>query len=203
MLGTAIIFSGGVLATQYSVGGSLEWGGRYFAMALPIAIPALLVGYRRCGVALLRSTARILSTAVIATSLAMSSLAAVSLRAQHRDNRRLAQTIVRLSGPMSGRPVVVSNVAWIARLEWDSYKGRDWLHVPRESFDTLSDRLRAAGRHEVTLATIGTSCGAQGFQGWHTVDRASLFANGRLWQVTTLRDEPGAGGCDVRVRGGG
>ena len=40
---TAALFALAVLATQYPVGGSMEWGGRFFHVGLPLVVPVLLL----------------------------------------------------------------------------------------------------------------------------------------------------------------
>jgi hypothetical protein len=40
---TALLFSGTVVATQYAVGGSMEWGGRFFHLAIPALVPVVLM----------------------------------------------------------------------------------------------------------------------------------------------------------------
>ena len=44
---TLAVFAVGVFATDYAVGGSAQWGGRYFALGLPLAVPLALVALRR------------------------------------------------------------------------------------------------------------------------------------------------------------
>ena len=41
--GTFVVFALGVAATQYERGGSGEWGGRYFAVGLPLVVPVVLL----------------------------------------------------------------------------------------------------------------------------------------------------------------
>ena len=36
---TVAVYLVGVVATQYAVGGGVEWGGRYFALAVPLVAP--------------------------------------------------------------------------------------------------------------------------------------------------------------------
>ena len=44
---TVALFAAAVLATQYATGGSGEWGGRYFALSLPLLVPLLVIGLGR------------------------------------------------------------------------------------------------------------------------------------------------------------
>ena len=47
--GTFALFALAVLATQYSRGGSGEWGGRYFALGIPVVVPVLLAAVFAAG----------------------------------------------------------------------------------------------------------------------------------------------------------
>jgi sulfopropanediol 3-dehydrogenase len=53
------LFALAVLATQYAGGGFGEWGGRYFAIGLPLLIPPLLAGVLDLGRTLDRTTAKV------------------------------------------------------------------------------------------------------------------------------------------------
>ena len=50
--GRCVVGAVAVIATQYSIGGGVEWGGRYFAVLLPVAVAVVVTGavgtLRRC-----------------------------------------------------------------------------------------------------------------------------------------------------------
>ena len=142
------IFAIGVAATQYDRGGALEWGGRYFALAVPVAIPALLVGLRRLLVSLDRPGRIAIVGALAASSLATSWLAIGALREAHRRHDATVSDAASLAAETApgdgGAPVVVAGDYDLGRLAW-RVAGEDsrWLYA--EDLEELVPGLRAAG----------------------------------------------------------
>ena len=85
-LGVAALFSLAVVATQYQRGGSGEWGGRYFALALPVAVPILLLALRDGSRHLAPRARRVAGVSLLGCMVAMSVMAVGSLRAAHGRN---------------------------------------------------------------------------------------------------------------------
>ncbi|GAC1588015.1 MAG: hypothetical protein NVS3B21_03390 [Acidimicrobiales bacterium] len=193
-LGTASLFATAVLATQYTEGGSLEWGGRFFAMGMPLAVPVVLAVVRRQAVSLDPGIRRLGLVAVLGSAVLMSALAVVSLRTQHASKQRLVDTVERISrGPI--RPVVLSTAGWMGRDAYSTYPRQDWLTVGPGDLPDAAARVRGAGRTQITVINYGLDCLADRLPGWHTLRRATVDSNGRLWQVTTLGDGPGNNSC--------
>ncbi|MEY2426639.1 MAG: hypothetical protein QOI61_2211 [Actinomycetota bacterium] len=132
------LFVLGVLATQYEHGGGLEWGGRYFAIALPLAIPIALVG--------LAALPRSLVVGVAVATLALSTLAVAELRDTHRATTRVLDAI-----DAEGGALAITTAGELPRLDWAAADRRQWLLVPPDDVATLLRRLPAAGVHRVVV----------------------------------------------------
>ena len=100
--GTFALFALGVLATQYSRGGSGEWGGRYFALGIPIAVPVLLAAGSPGAADPGPEARRIAAGALVVALLALSAMAIGSLRASHAHNDAMNDAIRRATTSIGG-----------------------------------------------------------------------------------------------------
>jgi hypothetical protein len=143
---SAGIFALGVLATQYETGGSGEWGGRYFALALPVAVPVLLVAVRRHG-------ARLLAAGLVASSLGMAVMAVGGLRHTHRFSAGLTAAVAEAAATTGdgARPVVVTTAPSMPRTAWATFDDQRWLLATAADLGPLSERLHAAGIDRFTF----------------------------------------------------
>ena len=151
------VFCLGVLATQYSTGGTGEWGGRYFALILPVAVPILLLAAasRARGLA---PTARLGAVgAVVACSLALSGMAVESLRANHSAKLQVIAAIERAGRKApagdGGAPVVVGTGVGLARQAWPTFFEHRWLLVASSELRGLLGNLGSAGIDRLVLVT--------------------------------------------------
>lgn len=133
---TAAVFGLCVLATQYSTGGSGEWGGRYFALALPVVLPVLVLAIRRRG-------SKQFIGALMVCSLALSVMSIGAVRSAHRFGSGLIAAIDRTAGP--NRPVIVTTTPLMPRLAWPTFDEQRWLLSQPTEVAALVDRLGAAG----------------------------------------------------------
>ncbi len=131
-VGLVAVFVAAVLATQYEGGGGLEWGGRYFALALPIAIPIALVG--------LRALPRAFVVSVAVASLALASLGVAELRDTHRATEHLLSSIRVPRGA-----VAITTASLLPRLDWKAFDDRRWLLVPPGRVEAVLKQLPSAG----------------------------------------------------------
>ena len=97
-----------VLVTEYAIGGGVEWGGRYFAIVIPIAVPVLAYAaapvITRHGAEL----GRIVVGALVVASLAATLTAAQALRTGHVDTAAVLDAIAvqaRAAGTSGGSTV--------------------------------------------------------------------------------------------------
>jgi hypothetical protein len=141
---TSVAFAVCVLATQYSTGGSGEWGGRYFALALPVALPVLLLGIRSRG-------SRPFVVGLVVCSLALGVMAVGGLRSTHRFGTGLIAAMDRAAGP--DHPVVVTTSPLLPRLAWPTFGRQRWLLATPSDLGALVGRLGPAGIGRFTFVT--------------------------------------------------
>ena len=168
----------GILAIQYSFGGGVEWGGRFYAILLPGAA-ALVAGTwpegRRPG-----STVLPVALAVVA---AVTSVGGVlTVRDEHERTSGLERDILA-AGAVAGpgrpgdadpRPVVLSNRRLWPQLVWRSFDDLRWVSVePPDTACALADLRRAGFRRiVVTENPLLPFVEEAGKSGWQ-VDPAS------------------------------
>ena len=87
--GTFAGFAIAVIATQYGTGGSGEWGGRYFAIGLPLLVPVCLLNLQRIGEALPAATRRLATGALLVCVTCLSTMGIGGLRATDQFSGRL------------------------------------------------------------------------------------------------------------------
>ncbi|MDQ6928511.1 MAG: hypothetical protein M3159_07600, partial [Actinomycetota bacterium] len=144
--GVFALFAGGVIATQYSIGGSGEWGGRYFALGIPVLVPVLILALRRAGRVLDAPTVRWAVAALAVCSVAMSAMAVMSLRSSHESKIRLVAKIERAAaGTGAARPVIVTTSDAMPRVAWPTFDGNRWLVTTLSDLPSLRERLARAG----------------------------------------------------------
>lgn len=139
---TAGVFALCVLATQYSVGGSGEWGGRYLAVGLPLALPVLVLAIRR-------RASRSFVCGLLVCSLALGVMAVGSLRSAHRFGAGLIAAIHEIAGP--DRPVLVTTAPLLPRMAWATFDDQRWLLSEQADLPGLVDRLEQAGIERFTF----------------------------------------------------
>jgi hypothetical protein len=173
-LGTFAVFALAVLATQYGKGGGGEWGGRYFALGLPVVVPVALVALRDGGRALAPSTRRWAAGSLAAVSVVMAGMGIASVTSTHRLTADVVADIARAGHQVSPhQPVMVTTSAAIPRVVWSTFADQRWLLVDPDDLTAAVHQLTASG-----------------------VDRFAF--------VTTAleRDEPAMAGLDVVSRQG-
>jgi hypothetical protein len=152
------VFAGGVLATQYSFGGVSEWGGRYFAVGLPLAIAAALPAAATTLARLSPSPRRTIVVSVAAAALLLNALGLVGLRsvrhATGKLNDRVAAATVHADPGDGGRPVVVTTVPLAGRVAWQQVDHGRWLLVDDEELTEAGDRLAALGIRSFVLVSF-------------------------------------------------
>ncbi len=152
LLAVAVIAALGVLATQYRDGGSAEWGGRYFAVLLPLVAPLAVAGLAAAQEALDARTVRVAGGALLALSLALGALATVTLRRAHEVAAERVATIDAATSTLSD-PVVVTDERGMPRFAWPTFEHQRWLLVDPEHDGTVARDLSAAGVHRFVLVS--------------------------------------------------
>lgn len=152
--GVCVLFVLAVLATQYAKGGGGEWGGRYFALALPIGVPVLLLALRDQRHRLAPQVARWAMAGLVLSSLAMTTMGVSAVRASHRANARLVAAVDRAGQSLDApAPLLVTTEGAMPRFAWPTFDRQRWLLTAPDGLDDLLARLRAAGITRVGLVT--------------------------------------------------
>lgn len=152
--GVAVLFALAVAATQYAKGGGGEWGGRYFALVIPIAVPVLLLALKDAGAALAPAVARRAAAALVVCSVALMSMGVMALRSSHQANLRLVTAVDRAGRAASlDRPVMVTTEGAMPRFAWPTFDRQRWLLAGPDGLGDLFPRLGAAGVARVGFVT--------------------------------------------------
>ncbi len=155
-LGTFTVFALAVAATQYVQGGSGEWGGRYFALGLPVLVPVVLLALAEAGARLDHVTRRVATGGLVVCSLATAAMGLSSQADTHRFTAKLLSTINRSGQSISAageRPVMLTTSGAVPRLAWATFDRQRWLLSDRADLGALTTRLADAGTERVVLVT--------------------------------------------------
>ncbi len=158
--------AGGVLLTEYAIGGGVEWGGRYFAIVVPLAVPVITFAavpvIRRHGADL----ARIVVGALVAVSAIASAGGLLAVRSSHRDTAAVLDAIAH-EAPRAGTsggfeaPVVISSNRLLPQLDARDFSHYVW--VTPESRRAASLRRPPGGaRGDPRRAGVGRPAGRPG-----------------------------------------
>jgi hypothetical protein len=140
------LFAVAVLATQYAKGGSGEWGGRYFALAIPVAVPVLLLALWDQRDRLTPVVARRAAAAMVVCSLALTTMGVTALRSYHRANARLVAAVDHAGLSVAAdHPIMVTTEGAMPRLAWSTFDRQSWLLADTNGLGDLLDRLKGAG----------------------------------------------------------
>lgn len=158
---TAALFAAAVLLTQYSYGGGVEWGGRFFALAIPIITPVAVLVLRDSTMNVGGRRGWAACVAVVTTaSLALSIIAVQTLRRTH-DHTRLTIRATEAAAARvpphrvlgDRRPIIVSTQRLYPQIAWPVYFDYRWLAPELEDVGDVVCRLAAADVPRFVLAT--------------------------------------------------
>lgn len=158
--GVVLVATGGILATEYADGGSLQWGGRYLAILIPLAVP--IVAYAVLLLPFPQRRAFLACGAV--TSAVIAAMAVTSLRGSHRDSAIVFGSLrgcAALAGPsgaptVDARPVVVSPDDFVPRFDWPDYDRYQWLSPTPKELVSFLRQLGPEGVRRFVLLKVGT-----------------------------------------------
>ena len=170
----------GILGSEYWFGGGAEWGGRFFAVVLPLVAPLAVAGIVDPGPKARPAARRVLLVAVAVTSLVLSA-AAVGTVSRFRKTVAGADATLALAAAAAGpaplgdhRPVVVTTMALEPQLVWPGIDGYQMLAPEPEGLGVVLDRLQAAGLLHLVLLTAdpGRDLAIANGHGWVTASSA-------------------------------
>jgi hypothetical protein len=138
------------------VGGGGEWGGRYFALALPLVVPLAVAGFDDLRSLVPRPSWVATVAAVVATSAV---LAVTGVRAldQSQDNATDLVAAVHELRQEVGAPgdpaPVLATAGTVARFAWEHLDEGGWHTVADGTLERYSARLAARGEPVVLYTT--------------------------------------------------
>jgi hypothetical protein len=154
---TAALFVGAVVATQYRTGGTGEWGGRYFAIALPLLVALAVAAVLDAGDAMDRPTRRVVGAA---SAVVLATLAIGAVRATGVARDAAGQVAEAVVAEVDGLDVdaTVSVRGAVARFAWeDVLDGRRWLTTSSpDDLAPVLERLASDGATRVALVAGGS-----------------------------------------------
>jgi hypothetical protein len=162
VLGVAAVLTvGGIAVTQYSRGGGYEWGGRYFAVALPMLLPLALVGLREVATAVASTGRRpLLVTGAVVITAAVLVLGVRDIRAHHDRVREVAANLEAAAPAVTpteatGRPLVVSPAGrLLPQIVYPHFDDYDWMVWSGTDTRRYTERLAEAGIDSFLLYTV-------------------------------------------------
>ena len=162
-----------VLLTEYPRGGGIEWGGRYFAVVLPLAAPVLVAA----AAAAVRHRppdrlARWAPGLAVALCVLPALLAIQALRSAHDATARTLDAMSAAAAtagqaPGRDRTVVVSRNRLLPQIAYTDFGRYDWV-VP-DDLAPYGDRLVAAGIDRVVLVSPDPAADLATLPGWRMV----------------------------------
>ena len=168
-----VLFCGAVLATQYRGGGGGEWGGRYFAIGLPLGLAIAAVAIVRAGrsypVAEQRQIGVMLVTGVVLLNL----LGLFGLREIRNRTTGLAADInqsVTDAGDGDERPVVVTTMNGLGRWMWEDIDDLRMLRVRSEELPELGQQLATLDIERLTLVSLRPESDQELLGEWYDTD---------------------------------
>ena len=149
----AVVFTAGVLLTQYPGGGGPEWGGRFFVLVLAVVAPLAVV--------VLGRAPRGVAIGVLAAALTVVLMvgAVRTLRETHTKSKQLLTALDNagrearspFGSATDPRPVVITTAPLVPQLLWEGYDRFRWLDPTNKDLPTYVQRLAAGGVRRVVL----------------------------------------------------
>lgn len=176
-----------VLATQYAAGGAGEWGGRFFHLILPAAVPLAVVGLFDLRDRLARLDGSTLRSALGAFGVATVAISVLAVQA-HRGIREAPRRVVAEVAAQAQDDDAAVVMTWSAggRFAWRLVLDRTFLTVADpEELPDAANALCDAGADRVVLALDPPHRDRLGPLGRYRVDRA-VEVPGTGWSVATL-----------------
>lgn len=182
------VFAGAVLVTQYGIGGGGEWGGRYFAVGLPVAVVPAVVGLRNLASTIGKPNRHVAAAGLAAVTLLLGALAVTVHASAHTrvDDLRAGVAAARRSASPDGEPVpVVGTSGFLGRAVWRPGDPGPFFSAAGERLTALFDRLEAAAVERVLVVSRNPAADAAAIGPAWTVAGDDGLGSG--WHALTLR----------------
>ena len=134
-------FVAAVVATQYRTGGTGEWGGRYFAVGLPVLVALSVALLADHGDELDAPRRRLVTVCLAITSVALA-IGAVGVAGDARDASAAVADAVVAEVDRAEVDATISTNGAIGRFAWESVMdGRRWLSAGIDDLPSVTARL--------------------------------------------------------------
>lgn len=188
--GTGGTFVLAVLATQYTTGGSGEWGGRYFAVALPTLVPLALAGLAATGSRFPREVTTRVAVALLVVTACLAASGVASLRAVVDGTDAIVAQVASVAESTDagdgGPPVVLTTGNALARLSWEHVPEGRWLLVDEAAVGEYAARLRDAGVDRLVFVGDDPGDTEAVVEGSYRVVSTADAVDGARWRVQVL-----------------
>lgn len=159
ILVTVAIYAVGVAVTQYESGGHTEWGGRYFALAVPLLGVVAAVALQDAWSGWERSRARAVQGALVAVAVALAVLSVSTVRSSHDRNRERSDGVLAAAAALApagdgGLAVVVTEDDQVPRLARGRYGEVRFLLVRPAAMERYLTRLGELGIEELLIVSV-------------------------------------------------
>lgn len=155
--GAAALFVAAVSATQYERGGGGEWGGRYFAIAIPLLVPLAWVALADATAAMPVDGRRLGAAALAVISLALTLGAWREVGDARRGSADSAASVLAAVDRLDV-DVTISTRPALSRFAWpDVLDGRRWFTVDHGDLDLTSLSGALAGEADVDRVALVTA----------------------------------------------
>ncbi len=127
--GAALLIWIGIIATQYSIGGGLEWGARYFSIIIPLLAPAMAAGL---GYAASWERGGVMVRLAAVSTMVLLGIQVATMGAIHNSSARfiddLAATGQQVTDAPRGRPIVLAvDVVTLSYITTSVFSDFDWM----------------------------------------------------------------------------
>ena len=156
--GAAIGGAAVILLTQYSIGGGVEWGGRYFALLLPVAVAVVVAAsFPVVGRVLPDPRSRaVAGGAAVAVTVLVAVWGLTALRQGHERAEDLSRQIAVAAADVdaaagTGRPLLVTSNRLLPQLLHDDVDRYDWIAADEDRLPAFVEQEAAGGAGAAVL----------------------------------------------------
>jgi hypothetical protein len=151
------VYAAAIALVQYPAGGHTEWGGRYFALGVPILAAVAAASLHHADATWPARRWRPLRASLVAATVALGVVAIVTLHASHDRNRQRSDQVLAAAAELpsgDGPPVVVTEDDQVPRLARERYEEVRFLRVSPVAMPGYLDGLGDAGVDDVLLVSV-------------------------------------------------
>lgn len=149
----SLVFAAAVTFTQYDNGGGATWGGRFFAVGLPLIVPLAVVGWYDLLHGLDGGARRALQVASAVSVVVLGVLAVASMRDQRSAVEDLVDSVVaaRAEAGSGAAAPVISTSGIPTRFAWEHIDNGVWLTIEPRNLSRYLERLGEASDRAVLI----------------------------------------------------